>query len=95
MLTSTLQLKVEFSGGLELLFSNQRSHRVGIPALVPADNNTKSTTDVPEGKSKSADITFLMHYLRDHLLKERAELFMEAGTVSVIFTFSHSLMADL
>ncbi|KAF7974599.1 hypothetical protein HWV62_11882 [Athelia sp. TMB] len=83
MSTSTLQLKIEFSGGLELLFSNQRSHRVEIPALVPSDNNTKSTTEVPEAeaKSKSADITFLMHYLRDHLLRERVELFMEAGTV--------------
>ena len=98
-----LSLKIEFSGGLELLFSNQRSHRVQIPPIVPSDNSTSaitpagtvSTSDVPKNvlapmiapqstdaeKTKAADVTYLMYYLRDHLLKERVELFMEGGTV--------------
>jgi len=30
---------------------------------------------------KPTDITYLIHWMRDNLLKERAELFMEGGTV--------------
>ena len=89
MSSSSLSLKIEFSGGLELLFSNQRSHRVHIPSIVSRDNSTsiaaaisaadKSSTEGE--KTKAADVTYLMYYLRDHLLKERVELFMEGGTV--------------
>ncbi|OSC99729.1 ubiquitin-related modifier 1 [Trametes coccinea BRFM310] len=73
---STLAVKVEFGGGLELLFSNERSHRVTIPALVPASPSTDD--DAPK---KPADLTYLIHWLKDNLLKERAELFVENGTV--------------
>jgi ubiquitin related modifier 1 len=79
---SAVTLKIEFGGGLELLFSNQRSHKVSLPATVPNDNTT--AIPVPENEpTKPADITYLIHYLRDHLLKERAELFVENGTVCV------------
>ncbi|KAJ7701766.1 ubiquitin-related modifier 1 [Mycena rosella] len=71
----SLSLKVEFSGGLELLFSNQRSHKLSVPALVPKTYGETSS------ETKPADITFLIHHLRDNLLKERVELFMENGTV--------------
>lgn len=87
MMTTLITLKIEFSGGLELLFSNIRSHRVQIPSIVPSDNSTKqiSLTEKAEEtdatSTKSADVTYLMYYLRDHLLKERVELFMEGGTV--------------
>ncbi|KAF5313436.1 hypothetical protein D9611_008487 [Ephemerocybe angulata] len=79
--TSSVTIKVEFSGGLELLFSNQRSHTLTLPAAVPTDNAT--TVPVPSTieATKPADITYLIHYLRDHLLQERAELFEENGTV--------------
>lgn len=86
-----IALKIEFGGGLELLFSKQRNHAVSIQSHVPIDNRTQlnlsSATDnagstaVTEQKQKPADITYLIHYLRDHLLKEREELFMENGTV--------------
>ncbi|KAJ7248596.1 ubiquitin-like modifier 1 [Mycena haematopus] len=72
---ASVSLKVEFSGGLELLFSNERSHKLSVPALVPATYGDAS------GATKPPDITFLIHYLRDNLLKERVELFMENGTV--------------
>ncbi|KAJ7780889.1 ubiquitin-related modifier 1 [Mycena metata] len=65
-------LKVEFSGGLELLFSNERSHKLGVPPKIYGD--TSSDT-------RPADITFLIHHLRDNRLKERVELFMEGGTL--------------
>ena len=78
---ATLNIKIEFGGGLELLFSNQRSHRVTIPANVPLSSNpadAEKSTEV-----KPADVTYLMYWLRDSLLKEREELFIENGTVYV------------
>ncbi|KAH9064619.1 ubiquitin-related modifier 1 [Lactarius vividus] len=66
-----LRLKVEFGGGLELLFSNQRKHLVTVPPVVLQGN---------EGEGP-ADINFLIHWLKDNLLKERPELFIEGGTV--------------
>lgn len=62
-----LNIKIEFSGGLELLFGNQRSHLVHIP----------SSTDSPP------NVTYLIDYLKKNLLKERVELFTEGETVYV------------
>lgn len=77
---STISLKIEFGGGLELLFSNKRSHRITLPAAVPASNSTNITGPITE-TTKPTDITYLIYYLKDHMLKERLELFMEKGTV--------------
>jgi len=77
---STISLKIEFGGGLELLFSNKRSHRITLPAAVPTSNSTNITSPNTE-MTKPIDITYLIYYLKDHLLKERVELFMEKGTV--------------
>jgi len=66
-----LKLKIVFGGGLELLFSNERAHAVAIPSTVPQIG----------GKEVPADLNFLIHWLRDKLLKERPELFMENGTL--------------
>lgn len=68
---STIALRIEFGGGLELLFSNQRSHRVSIPAGVLSGADP----------ARPADVAYLIGWLRDNLLKERAELFVENGTV--------------
>ncbi|KAK0469099.1 ubiquitin-related modifier 1 [Desarmillaria tabescens] len=67
---NSITIRVEFGGGLELLFSNQRSHKVKIPATISKD-----------GPGKPADVDYLIHHLRDNLLKEREELFMEKDTV--------------
>jgi ubiquitin related modifier 1 len=80
---STISIKVEFSGGLELLFDNKRSHKLALPAVVPSNNDTKKDVVVAEGQGKPADVAYLIAYLRDHLLQERAELFEEGGTVCV------------
>ncbi|KAJ3504146.1 hypothetical protein NMY22_g18019 [Coprinellus aureogranulatus] len=85
----TVQIKVEFSGGLELLFDNKRSHKLELPASVPKDNNTAIPPNIKEGEGKAADVAYLIAYLRDHLLQERAELFEEGGTVYV--GFSHPM----
>ncbi|KAI0791528.1 ubiquitin-related modifier 1 [Irpex lacteus] len=79
MSEQTISLKVEFGGGLELLFSNQRSHKVSIPAYVPPPPDDAPPQEKPSGRR--ADITYLMYWLRDNLLKEREELFIENGTV--------------
>lgn len=76
----SLKLKIEFGGGLELLFSNQRSHQVIIPSRVTPDPTT-STAPALDGEGKDADITYLIYWLRDNLLKEREELFIENKTV--------------
>ncbi|KJA25303.1 hypothetical protein HYPSUDRAFT_37801 [Hypholoma sublateritium FD-334 SS-4] len=77
---STISLKIEFGGGLELLFANQRSHRIDIPCRVSTDNDT-TVKELNEKEAKAVDVSYLVHHMRDHMLKERAELFMENGTV--------------
>jgi len=67
-MAAIISLNVEFSGGLELLFSNERKHSVKVPRV---------------NEGQPTDLAYLIHYLRDNLLKERAELFVEDGTVYV------------
>jgi len=79
---SSISIKVEFGGGLELLFANQKTYGLSIPSRVPKDNSAKEPeVPIDESSSKPADVEFLIHYLRDVLLKERPELFMEGSTV--------------
>ncbi|KAL0637884.1 Ubiquitin- modifier 1 [Maublancomyces gigas] len=65
---ATIPITVEFSGGLELLFSNQRTHKLQIPAQDPSGN--------------PANIGFLVSYLCDNLVEaKRKDLFVMDGTV--------------
>jgi ubiquitin related modifier 1 len=79
---SEIALKIEFGGGLELLFGNTRSHRVSVPAAIPASSTSEN------GETRPADVNFLIHWLKDYLLKERPELFIEEGTVYVFILFA-------
>ena len=93
----SIPLNIQFSGGLEYLFDYEPSHPLkmdlNVPAVVPVDNSSPSA-DHPSPSNeavkpkepavtdtKPADVTYLIHHLRDHHLKERVELFMENGTV--------------
>ncbi|KAF8607385.1 ubiquitin-related modifier 1 [Ceratobasidium sp. AG-I] len=67
MASGTIAIKVEFGGGMELLFSGQRSHNVELPVFA-ADG-------------RPIDLQYLIHHMRDHLLKEREELFIEGDSV--------------
>ncbi|CAE6421779.1 unnamed protein product [Rhizoctonia solani] len=67
MADNSLTIKIEFGGGMELLFSNQRSHTVQLPATKP--------------NGKPIDLHHLIFYMKDHLLKEREELFIEGDSV--------------
>lgn len=85
-----ITIRVEFGGGLELLFCYRRKHKITIPSLVSVDNNT-ATSKLPldsdtDTDTKPADVEYLIHHLRDHLLQERAVLFMENDTVYVLIT---------
>ncbi|KAF8892984.1 ubiquitin-related modifier 1 [Infundibulicybe gibba] len=74
--STTLTLKVEFGGGLELLFANERKHTITLPSLVaPANDDSAIRERTPP------NITYLIHHLRTHLLTERPELFTEGSTV--------------
>ncbi|BAE61789.1 ubiquitin-like protein [Aspergillus flavus] len=59
----SLSVTVEFTGGLEMLFSNERKHSVTLPARL-SDGGRPS-------------ISFLLEYLVKNVMKdERKELFM-------------------
>lgn len=80
----SVSLNIEFGGGLELLFSNQRRHRVELPRRVPSNaTNAHAITNeiTAEVPMKDVDLAFLVLFLRDRVLKERPELFVEKGTV--------------
>ncbi|KZV96021.1 ubiquitin like protein [Exidia glandulosa HHB12029] len=66
MSSDALALKVEFTGGLELLFDNKKKYTVSLP---------RTTDDAP------TNLTHLILWLKDNLLKERPELFVEERTV--------------
>ncbi|XP_035207578.1 ubiquitin-related modifier 1-like [Stegodyphus dumicola] len=59
-----MEINVNFSGGLELLFKNKKNYRVALPS-----ENAKWT------------IKSLIAHLKDNLLQERPELFVQGDTV--------------
>ncbi|BDD56473.1 Ubiquitin- modifier 1 [Monascus purpureus] len=63
-----ISITVEFTGGLELLFSNERTHNVSLPAQL--HNGIRP------------NITYLLQYLIDNVMKDqRRELFVLEGNV--------------
>ncbi|EQB45524.1 Ubiquitin-related modifier 1 [Colletotrichum siamense] len=61
-----ISLVVEFSGGLEMLFSDERRHSLSIPAV--------------NKDGKPANIAFLIDYLCENTMKDtRKELFVLDG----------------
>ncbi|KAI9677606.1 MAG: Ubiquitin- modifier 1 [Caeruleum heppii] len=64
----SLPLSVEFTGGLEMLFSNQRTHSIHLPA----QNET----------GQPADIAFLVRHLcKEVMTDRRQEMFVLDHTV--------------
>ncbi|KAF2865415.1 ubiquitin-related modifier 1 [Massariosphaeria phaeospora] len=64
----TIPITVEFSGGLEMLFSNDRKHSLSMPAK--DEDGTLS------------NIAYLVRYLCDSVMKDpRKDLFVLDGTV--------------
>ncbi|KAF2686822.1 ubiquitin related modifier 1 [Lentithecium fluviatile CBS 122367] len=64
----TISITVEFSGGLEMLFSNERK----LPLSIPAKDDTGARTNV----------AYLVNYLCENAMKDpKKELFVLDGTV--------------
>ncbi|EQL01294.1 hypothetical protein G6O67_000235 [Ophiocordyceps sinensis] len=58
-----LTVTVEFSGGLEMLFSDQRRHSLSLPSM--------------DSDGRPSNIAFLIHHLCEHVMKDtRKELFV-------------------
>ncbi|KAI5299274.1 Ubiquitin- modifier 1, partial [Ascosphaera atra] len=67
-MSSSIPLTVEFTGGLEMLFSNERKHKISVPS-------TKED-------GAPSDIAFLVRYLCDNVMKDtRKDLFLLDGSV--------------
>jgi ubiquitin related modifier 1 len=61
-----VRLELEFGGGMELLFGNERQVEVDIPT--PSSATPLTVRDA-------------LAWMRDNLLKERPELFMKENTI--------------
>lgn len=94
-----LNIKVDFGGGLEILFDNKRSHTVSLPSRVPAAQTNNPTDPIvsPTGSNpysdspaeeRPTDVSALIDHLKDNVLsdRKRAGLFAENGTVYVLLT---------
>ncbi|EMF15928.1 ubiquitin related modifier 1 [Sphaerulina musiva SO2202] len=67
-MTDAIDLTIEFTGGLELLFSDQRKHKISIPAK--------------DAQGQPATIAFLIQWLCDNLMKDpRKDMFVLDDTV--------------
>lgn len=65
---SAIDIVVEFTGGLEMLFDNRRKHKISIPK------------NDPDGSP--VNINFLVRYLSDKIMKDsRKELFVVESAV--------------
>ncbi|KAI6814827.1 hypothetical protein KC315_g15323 [Hortaea werneckii] len=64
----SIDLQVEFTGGLEMLFSDQRKHQISLPSKTP--------------EGGPSNVAFLIHWLCDNLMKDpRRDMFVLEGTV--------------
>ncbi|KAK5167828.1 Ubiquitin- modifier 1 [Saxophila tyrrhenica] len=58
-----IPLTVEFTGGLEMLFSDQRKHKISIPGQ--------------DEDGSASNVAYLIHWLCDNLMKDpRKEMFV-------------------
>jgi ubiquitin related modifier 1 len=60
-----MYLNLEFAGGAELLFGKQKNHSI----------------DLPDQKESPWTIRTLLVWIREHLLRERPELFLQGDSV--------------
>ncbi|KAG2200139.1 ubiquitin-related modifier 1 [Mucor mucedo] len=65
---SELTINVEFSGGMELLFQNVSKHTIKFPAKNEKTGNPSNLQD-------------LIFYIRDTMMTEKKDLFVEKDTV--------------
>ncbi|KAI8337666.1 ubiquitin-related modifier 1 [Chlamydoabsidia padenii] len=66
---SVLNIKVEFSGGMELLFNNERKHQITLSSQSQQNPNDPAT------------LQDLIFYIRDNMMTEKKDLFVDKDTV--------------
>ncbi|KAG0083077.1 hypothetical protein BGZ93_008023 [Podila epicladia] len=66
----TLKIELQFSGGMELLFDNQKTIVTQVPAQFPLESSAS------DEKPHTANIKDLIGWMATTLLKERPELFI-------------------
>ncbi|KAL0858625.1 hypothetical protein ABMA27_012458 [Loxostege sticticalis] len=71
-MTDTLKLSIQFGGGAELLFDKIKKREVELPALKKY---------FPESLKEKWAIRELLVWIKDNLLKERPELFLQGDSV--------------
>ncbi|GAA5929001.1 ubiquitin-related modifier URM1 [Sporobolomyces koalae] len=82
---ATLNLEVQFSGGMELLFSSIHNHQIKIPRYYSPSILTQTGLEQAPTPTEGVktDIKFLIWWLREFLLedRERPELFSQGETI--------------
>ncbi|CAF0900386.1 unnamed protein product [Didymodactylos carnosus] len=74
---NNLHLIIEFTGGAELLFDKKKIHHVKLPLFISDNNKTDNNTN----NKKQWTIRTLLVWIRNNLLKERPELFIQGDSV--------------
>ncbi|BGP30465.1 Ubiquitin-related modifier 1 [Rhodotorula toruloides] len=85
---ATINVTVQMSGGMELLFSNQPTHKLLLPRFYDPSTTLHgpcppSRKPEPQEGGKETDVRFLVWWLRWFALedRERPELFSQGETV--------------
>ncbi|KAM3955024.1 ubiquitin-related modifier 1 [Aphomia sociella] len=71
-MTDTLKLNLQFGGGAELLFDKIKKRDIELPALKKC---------YPDCRNDKWTIRELLVWLKDNLLRERPELFVQGDSV--------------
>ncbi|XP_063836223.1 ubiquitin-related modifier 1 homolog [Ostrinia nubilalis] len=71
-MAETLKLNIQFGGGAELLFDKIKKREVELPALKKY---------FPEISKENWTIKELLQWIKDNLLKERPELFLQGDSI--------------
>ncbi|KAI5451644.1 Ubiquitin- modifier 1 [Naganishia albida] len=69
-----ISIKLEFGGGLHLLFNSQPKHNVTLPKCVTQDESKA-------GEDKPVNVKYLIRWMKDNLLSERVEMFGDGDGV--------------
>jgi ubiquitin related modifier 1 len=70
------RITIELGGGLDHLFGGVKVHEVDVPASASSESG-----DGGDANAEPLTVARLLPWARDHLLKERPELFMKGESV--------------
>ncbi|GHJ88931.1 hypothetical protein NliqN6_5333 [Naganishia liquefaciens] len=69
-----ISIKLEFGGGLHLLFNSQAKHTISLPKRVNQNEDQA-------GDEKPVTVKYLIRWMKDNLLSERVEMFGDGDGV--------------